>query len=176
MADTHEAVAAAAGAPHGAASRSRCACLIAAGVLAVLYLAGVTNVWWPTPDSAAYLGLGRSLAEDLRAVGSGAAAERWLVAEALAYGPDVVAVRRGRWKLIAHRNGRSLGLYDLVEDPREHDDRQHRHPDLVRTLQAQITTWRRTVGDAASTGNAAGGWHDLDDEVRRRLKDLGYGE
>ncbi len=120
--------------------------------------------------------VGRSLAEDLRAVGSGAAAERWLVAEALAYGPDVVAVRRGRWKLIAHRNGRSLGLYDLVEDPREHDDRQHRHPDLVRTLQAQITTWRRTVGDAASTGNAAGGWHDLDDEVRRRLKDLGYGE
>jgi len=35
---------------------------IAAG-LALLYLAGVTGLWWPTPDSALYLGLGRSIAE-----------------------------------------------------------------------------------------------------------------
>jgi len=37
--------------------------LLAAGCIAVLYLGGVTNKWWPTPDSALYLGLGRSLAE-----------------------------------------------------------------------------------------------------------------
>ena len=30
---------------------------------ALIYVAGVTNRWWPTPDSAVYLGLGRSLAE-----------------------------------------------------------------------------------------------------------------
>ncbi len=121
--------------------------------------------------------VGRSLAGDLATGGDAAAAdERWLVAEALAYGPDVVAVRRGRWKLIAHRNGRVLGFYDLVEDPREHDDRQHRHPDLVRAWQAHLASWRQAAGEAIPTGDAAGGWHDLDDEVRRRLKDLGYGE
>jgi len=32
-----------------------------AAALAVLYLVGVTGRWWPTPDSAIYLGLGRSL-------------------------------------------------------------------------------------------------------------------
>lgn len=30
--------------------------------MAVIHLAGVTNAWWPTPDSALYLGLGRNLA------------------------------------------------------------------------------------------------------------------
>ena len=31
--------------------------------IVLLYLAGVTNLWWPTSDSALHLGLGRSLAE-----------------------------------------------------------------------------------------------------------------
>ena len=35
--------------------------VVAAGLVAVLYLAGVTGSWWPTPDSALYQGLGRSL-------------------------------------------------------------------------------------------------------------------
>jgi len=34
-----------------------------AAIVALVYLAGVTNRWVPTPDSATYLGLGRSLAE-----------------------------------------------------------------------------------------------------------------
>ncbi|MGB2823805.1 MAG: glycosyltransferase family 39 protein [Phycisphaerae bacterium] len=33
----------------------------AACCVAALYLAGVTNSWWPTPDSALYQGLGRSM-------------------------------------------------------------------------------------------------------------------
>ncbi len=38
--------------------------LLLAGVcIAAVYLVGVTGQWWPTPDSALYLGLGRSLAE-----------------------------------------------------------------------------------------------------------------
>jgi hypothetical protein len=36
---------------------------VAAACLALLYLAGVTGQWWPSQDSAVYLGLGRSLAE-----------------------------------------------------------------------------------------------------------------
>ena len=38
--------------------------LTAAGAtIALLYLAGVVNAWWPTPDSALYQGLGRNLIE-----------------------------------------------------------------------------------------------------------------
>jgi len=36
--------------------------LLAAGCVIVIYLGSVTGKWWPTPDSALYLGLGRSLA------------------------------------------------------------------------------------------------------------------
>jgi hypothetical protein len=35
--------------------------LAGAACVAVVYFAGVTNQWWPTPDSAMYQGLGRSL-------------------------------------------------------------------------------------------------------------------
>ena len=35
--------------------------LIAAAVVVALYLLGVTNAWWPTPDSALYQGLGRNV-------------------------------------------------------------------------------------------------------------------
>lgn len=138
----------------------------------------------PQPACAGMVG--RSLAGDLRAAAAAPRDDRWLVAEALAFGPDVVAVRRGRWKLIAHAGGRVLGFYDLMDDPREHDDRQHRHPDLVRQFQLHLAAWRRelrgepTASDptagGANTSATAAGWQDLDDEVRRRLKDLGYGE
>ncbi len=37
--------------------------LLAAACIVAVYLAGVTDKWWPTSDSAMYLGLGRSLAE-----------------------------------------------------------------------------------------------------------------
>jgi 4-amino-4-deoxy-L-arabinose transferase-like glycosyltransferase len=36
---------------------------VVGAVVAAVYLAGVPVQWWPTPDSALYLGLGRSLAE-----------------------------------------------------------------------------------------------------------------
>ncbi len=37
--------------------------IVTVAILAVLYLVTVTGKWWPTPDSALYTGLGRSLAE-----------------------------------------------------------------------------------------------------------------
>jgi arylsulfatase A-like enzyme len=130
----------------------------------------------PLPPAACDGMVGRSLAADLRA-GAATTAERWLLAEALAFGPDIVAVRHGHWKLVARRNGRVLGLYDLAEDPREHDDRQHLQPGLVRDLQAHLARWRQTTAASATEPAAPPpAWQDLDDEVRRRLKDLGYGE
>ena len=51
--------------PVGASGRrpARVSVLLAWVVVALIYLTGVTGQWWPSPDSALYLGLGRSLAE-----------------------------------------------------------------------------------------------------------------
>lgn len=37
--------------------------LLAAGVVAAVYLLSVNNAWWPTPDSALYQGLAKSMAQ-----------------------------------------------------------------------------------------------------------------
>jgi len=51
--------------PVGASGRrpARVSLVAAWGFVALIYLTGVTGRWWPSPDSALYLGLGRSLAE-----------------------------------------------------------------------------------------------------------------
>ena len=106
--------------------------------------------------------------------------DRVLLSEALAFGPDIVAVRRRGWKLIAHRDGRPLGLYDLAVDRRERDDRQTAEPERLHDLQRILAGWRSAVTGqtpaAPAGGRGEGSWSDLDDEVRKRLKDLGYGE
>ncbi len=55
-------------APRGFSSRwlidaadSPRAVAVFAALVAFVYLAGVTGLWWPTPDSAVYIGLGRSI-------------------------------------------------------------------------------------------------------------------
>ena len=121
------------------------------------------------PEAAVAGLVGRSLAGDEPEVA------RVLLAEALAFGPDVVAVRRGPWKLVAQRDGRPLGLYNLAVDSQERDDQQHTATEPLRQLQEVLARWRAIT--AKPTGNdQGGGWSELDDEVRRRLKDLGYGE
>ena len=57
--------------------------------------------------------------EPLREVvgGEPAEGERLLIAEAVRYGPEVKAARRGRWKIIRSADG--TRLYDLTLDPRE---------------------------------------------------------
>jgi arylsulfatase A-like enzyme len=105
------------------------------------------------------------------------AGERVLLAEAQAFGPDAVAVRRGSWKLIALRSGQPLGLYHLGRDPRERDDQQHAEPARLGELQDLLARWRRAAAAHGSqTAPPTRGWADEDDEVRRRLRDLGYGE
>jgi len=114
---------------------------------------------------------GRSLA-DVREK-----APRLLLAEALAYGPDVVALRRDSFKLIAHRDGRPLALYDLAADPGERTDLLPEQPEALEELLGELARWRD--GGCGATGDGGGGgagWEDLDDTVRQRLKDLGYAE
>jgi arylsulfatase A-like enzyme len=114
--------------------------------------------------------VGRSLA------GPAPQDDRVLLSEAVAFGPDLVAVRQAGWKLQAHRDGRVLGLYDLATDPRERDDRHAAAPDRLQALQAVLARWRAAAPRPAAGDRPSGGWAQVDDEVRRRLKELGYGE
>jgi arylsulfatase A-like enzyme len=98
--------------------------------------------------------------------------ERLRLAEAIAYGPDLVAVRRGNWKLVAARDGRPLALFDLERDPGELEDASTAAPDVLRDLLAVAGAWQRSGLGAA--GDGGGAWGDLDDTVRERLRDLGY--
>jgi len=100
-------------------------------------------------------------------------ADRILLAEALAYGPDLVAIRQRSWKLIATRAGDVFGLYDLATDPHEKSDLTAARPDIVRHLLAHLAAWRAVnPGDDAS--GSTNSWGDVDAAVRQRLKDLGY--
>jgi len=101
---------------------------------------------------------------------------RVLCAEAIAYGPDLVMVRRGRWKLIAHRDGRPLALYDLRDDPGETRDRAAAEPGVASALGDIARRWRESGCGATGNGDGPDRWSDLDDTVRQRLRDLGYSE
>jgi len=109
-----------------------------------------------------------------RAGGRGDGPERTLLAEAIAFGPDLVAVRRGIWKLIATRAGEPLGLYDLEEDPGERRDLAQEQPEILAQLTTHLAAWRAAVDAGGPT--EGGSWEDLSAEVRQRLHDLGYAE
>ncbi len=102
--------------------------------------------------------------------------ERTLLAEAIAFGPDLVMVRRGRWKLIATRAGRVLALFDLLGGPEESQDVQEENPGMVAELTRVLTSWRESGTGAGGEGAAEGTWDDMDDEIRQRLRDLGYSD
>lgn len=102
--------------------------------------------------------------------------DRLILAEAIAYGPDLVALRKGRWKLMAHRDGRPLALFDLLGSPEENIDVKDANPAVVRELLGFLAQWRDS--GCGADGGAAGkkSWDDMEDTVRQRLKDLGYSE
>jgi arylsulfatase A-like enzyme len=101
--------------------------------------------------------------------------DRLVLSEALAYGPDLVALRCGRWKLMAHRDGRVLALFDLLSSPEEQKDLAAANPEMVAQLTGLLTSWRQS-GLGASGQSGDGNWDDMEDTIRQRLKDLGYSE
>lgn len=103
-----------------------------------------------------------------------AADSRLILSEAIAYGPDLVAVRQNHFKLIAGRDGHVLALFDLTADPDETRDLAGERPDLVAELTESLALWRQS--GLAATGDQGGRWDDMDDTVRQRLKDLGYSD
>jgi arylsulfatase A-like enzyme len=129
------------------------------------------------PDLAAAL-VGRSLAALAARTAAGdadTAAARLRLAEAIAYGPDLVALRQGRWKLIAARDGRPLALFDVGADPGEQHDLAAAEPAALAALRALLNDWTATGCGAHGSGPGAA-WEDVDDTVRERLRDLGYSD
>lgn len=55
------------------------------------------------------------------------------------------AMRAGRYKLIETFETGSLQLFDLIEDPGEHNDLAATRPDLAHTLHRRMVAWRRSV-------------------------------
>ncbi|MFH1843391.1 MAG: sulfatase [bacterium] len=137
---------------------------------------GVAPLPLPTPAFSPLVG--RSQAESsTTANATETATDRILLAEAIAYGPDLVAIREGNWKLTATRSGDPLALYDLGTDPQEQDDRRAEEPVMVTKLSAYLATWREaTAGLAGEDDETGGGWQDISETVRRRLQELGYAE
>lgn len=61
-------------------------------------------------------------------------------------GPPAGALRDGDWKLVEWYEDGRLELYNLRQDPGEHDDLAAREPARARALQARLAAWRKDVG------------------------------
>lgn len=92
--------------------------------------------------------------------------EKPLIADALAWGLETRAVVRGGWKLIARIDG-SMELYDLRTDPGEQRDLSAERADIVGHLSERLADY---VGTAAEMGAKM----EIDEEMERNLRALGY--
>ncbi len=101
---------------------------------------------------------------------------RIILSEAIAFGPDLVAIRQDQWKMIAQRQGTVLALFNLKTDPSELTDVQLDNPEIVLKLKNVLEQWKQSGTGAGDKGAAAESWDDLDDTVRQRLRDLGYSD
>jgi arylsulfatase A-like enzyme/tetratricopeptide (TPR) repeat protein len=88
-------------------------------------------------------------------------------------GVSLKGIREGEWKLIAADQARPVQLFDLTRDPSELIDVTAEHGEVVRRLQARLTSWlntRRLPPPDAHPVPVA------DDSVRERMRALGYSQ
>jgi arylsulfatase A-like enzyme len=88
----------------------------------------------------------------------------------------IVSCRHDGWKLIHDDEGEREELYDLAADPAETVNLVERHPDRAGPLRERVRQHLAAADqDAARLGEAGAGraFHE-DEEVARRLADLGY--
>ncbi len=102
--------------------------------------------------------------------------DRTILAEAIAFGPDLVVVRQGSWKMVAQRNGHVLALFDLLNCPEESIDVQSANDEVVERLKTILELWVESGTGATGKGASGDDWDDMNDTVRQRLKDLGYSD
>jgi len=84
------------------------------------------------------------------------------------YDRSLRAVRTPTHKYIQGSDGKEW-LYDLASDPRELADVRASEPGRAAELRSRLEAWEKTFTPAESTDGP-----ELDEEIRRRLADLGY--
>jgi arylsulfatase A-like enzyme len=80
---------------------------------------------------------------------------------------EVVGVRTARWKLIVGQHGLQK-LFDLQNDPGELEDVSAEHPEVLDDLRRRIKNW------LAAHPVAEGGPEEIDEELEKTLRSLGY--
>ena len=85
------------------------------------------------------------------------------------YDRSLHALRTATHKFVRGSNG-TESLYDLAADPGETTDRLSAEPAVGAAMRARLAAWQGsfTAADVGEPGP------ELDDEIRRRLADLGY--
>ena len=83
---------------------------------------------------------------------------------------EMFGLRKGDWKYINAPDEKGQELYNLREDPDEHNNLVDAHPELTATLQQSLTAWREANTAAPSEQSP------LSDEDRKALEALGYVE
>ena len=69
---------------------------------------------------------------------------------------NIEAVRSGKWKLHIHKgNAEIRELYDLEADIGETNNLYDQHPDVLKTLEAEIQACREDIGDKAAGAEGA---------------------
>jgi arylsulfatase A-like enzyme len=92
--------------------------------------------------------------------GQAAEVERTLFWRTTVFNQNQRAVRRGNWKLLV--DGTHVMLFDLAQDPGEHNDLANQRQDVARQLRPLIAEWERdvdaeaVVNDPAAAAAAAG--------------------
>lgn len=85
------------------------------------------------------------------------------------YDRSLHALRTATHKYVRGSNGSEV-LYDLCVDPAETTDRLAAEPAQAATMRAQLAAWEGSFTAAAAVEPGP----ELDEEIRRRLADLGY--
>ena len=58
-----------------------------------------------------------------------------------------VAIREGDWKLLVNADGSEAALFNLIDDPRETNPLNSKHPEKTKELTDKALTWRRSLPD-----------------------------
>jgi arylsulfatase A-like enzyme len=95
--------------------------------------------------------------------------ERYPEFDGTPYDRSLRAVRSTTHKYIRGSDGREE-LYDLTRDSGEEHDILKAHPQIAADLGAALDRWVGSFQHAPAAGDSV----ELDDEMRRRLEDLGY--
>jgi len=88
-------------------------------------------------------------------------------------GNEHIRVREADWKLVRHGDDEADELYNLDADPGEQTNVIDSHPEQVRRLEKELDTHRRLV-ESTQTDDVER--PDMDEDVKERLRRLGYNE